>query len=160
MEQLRYIIEDNTIAEILGVQNFSTKESAVLELVKNAYDAHAQNLRLVISDTEIIISDDGVGMNREILDSYWMHIGKTSKDYMENGRVMAGSKGIGRFAMARLGKRTVVDSYRIGDTAIRWTTDWNTSNVETVLANTWRGTTIHISELRDRWTKREISKLA
>lgn len=34
MEQLQYIIEDKTIAELLGVQNFSTDESAILELVK------------------------------------------------------------------------------------------------------------------------------
>ncbi|MFR5590771.1 MAG: hypothetical protein ACLTKB_09985 [Lawsonibacter sp.] len=39
MEQLKYVIEDSTIAELLGVQNFTNDESAVLELVKNAYDA-------------------------------------------------------------------------------------------------------------------------
>ena len=38
MEKLEYIIEDSTIGEVLGVQNFSNEESAVLELVKNAYD--------------------------------------------------------------------------------------------------------------------------
>lgn len=41
MEQLKYIIEDSTIAELLGNQNFTNEESAVLELVKNAYDAKA-----------------------------------------------------------------------------------------------------------------------
>ena len=35
MEVLKYIVEDSTIAELLGVQNFSTDEAAVLELVKN-----------------------------------------------------------------------------------------------------------------------------
>lgn len=34
MEKLQYVIEDRTIAELLGVQNFSTDESAILELVK------------------------------------------------------------------------------------------------------------------------------
>lgn len=34
MEVLKYIVEDSTIAELLGVQNFSTDEAAVLELVK------------------------------------------------------------------------------------------------------------------------------
>ena len=38
MEELKYVIEDSTIAELLGVQNFSTDEAAILELVKNAYD--------------------------------------------------------------------------------------------------------------------------
>lgn len=41
MERLKYIVEDSTIAELLGVQNFTNKESAILELVKNAYDAQA-----------------------------------------------------------------------------------------------------------------------
>lgn len=35
MEELKYVIEDSTIAELLGVQNFSTDEAAILELVKN-----------------------------------------------------------------------------------------------------------------------------
>ena len=34
MEELKYVIEDSTIAELLGVQNFSTDEAAILELVK------------------------------------------------------------------------------------------------------------------------------
>ena len=43
MEELKYIIEDSTIAELLGVQNFTNAESAILELVKNAYDAEVLN---------------------------------------------------------------------------------------------------------------------
>lgn len=45
--KLQYIIEDETIAELLGVQNFSTDESAILELVKNAYDARASFVKLI-----------------------------------------------------------------------------------------------------------------
>lgn len=45
MEKLQYVIEDRTIAELLGVQNFSTDESAILELVKNAYDAQASYIK-------------------------------------------------------------------------------------------------------------------
>ena len=35
MEQLQYIIEDKTIAYLLGTNNFTNDESAVLELVKS-----------------------------------------------------------------------------------------------------------------------------
>ena len=45
-ETLKYIVEDKVLAEVLGRNNFSTKESAVLELVKNAYDAGAENLTI------------------------------------------------------------------------------------------------------------------
>ena len=49
VEKLEYIIEDSTIAEVLGVQNFTNEESAVLELVKNAYDAQAKKVTIVIA---------------------------------------------------------------------------------------------------------------
>ena len=159
MEQLRYVVEDSTIAEILGVQNFSTKESAVLELVKNAYDAQATELRIVISPSEITITDNGIGMNQEMIHTHWMHVGKSPKGYIENGRVMAGSKGVGRFALARLGADVIVDSHHDGDPAIRWTTDWNTSTVALLEAEMPCGTVIHISALRDRWTEKEIQQL-
>lgn len=34
MEHLQYVIEDSTIAYLLGVNNFTNDESAILELVK------------------------------------------------------------------------------------------------------------------------------
>lgn len=159
MEQLRYVVEDNTIAEILGVQNFSTKESAILELVKNAYDAQATELYIKINSSDIYIIDNGIGMNQEMIHSHWMHVGKSPKGYIENGRVMAGSKGIGRFALARLGSTVVVKSHHEGDQAIVWNTDWNSSTVETTEEALPKGTTIHISALRDRWTIKGVQQL-
>ena len=53
MEKLQYIIEDKTIAELLGVQNFSTDESAILELVKNSYDARSSYVKLIF-DKQLI----------------------------------------------------------------------------------------------------------
>ena len=63
MEKLQYIIEDETIAELLGVQNFSTDESAILELVKNAYDARASFVKLIFEKNSLTVIDDGIGMN-------------------------------------------------------------------------------------------------
>ena len=159
MEQLKYVVEDSTIAEILGVQNFSTKESAVLELVKNAYDAHANNLRIAISSEGITIVDDGLGMNRDMILTHWMHVGKSPKGYTENGRIMAGSKGVGRFALARLGRRAIVSSRRSGDDSIIWTTDWNTSGLEICSEELPYGTQIHILDPRDKWTRKGVLQL-
>ena len=159
MEQLRYIVEDNTIAEILGVQNFSTKEAAVLEMVKNAYDAQAKKISIAISPTEIVISDNGRGMSLDTIRTHWMHVGKSPKGYIENGRVLAGSKGVGRFALARLGKSATVDSHKSGSSVIRWSTDWNTCTVETIHSKMQIGTKIHISELRDKWNKNSSTQL-
>ena len=76
MEQLQYIIEDRTIAALLGEQNFTNKESAVLELVKNAYDAGATLLTISFENDAIIVSDNGVGMDEAGIRQNWMHIGK------------------------------------------------------------------------------------
>ena len=72
MEVLKYIVEDSTIAELLGVQNFSTDEAAVLELVKNAYDANALNLKIKFQNNQMVIQDDGIGMNVE--DIKWSYV--------------------------------------------------------------------------------------
>ena len=79
MEKLQYVIEDKTIAELLGVQNFSTDESAVLELVKNAYDAKASYVKLVFEGGVLKVIDDGIGMS--LLDKI-LYIA----DYIEPGR--------------------------------------------------------------------------
>lgn len=80
MERLKYIVEDSTIAELLGVQNFTNKESAILELVKNAYDAQANNVSITFSDRSIVIIDDGIGMSKSTICENWMHVGKVTKD--------------------------------------------------------------------------------
>ena len=49
MSKLTYKIEDRVIAKVLGIQNFTTDEAAVLELVKNAYDAGATKVDLSFS---------------------------------------------------------------------------------------------------------------
>lgn len=166
MEKLRYIVEDSILAELLGVQNFSTKESAVLELIKNAYDACAINLKIKISKYEIEIADDGIGMNREDLTSGWMHIGKSNKQYeiediQGRKRIQAGSKGVGRFALARLGKNVELYSHKEGDAPIRWITDWNSSELyEDNLVVDSIGTRMVITDLRDSWKKTEVENLS
>lgn len=164
MEKLQYIIEDRTLAELLGVQNFSTDESAILELVKNAYDAYASFVKLVFEDNTLVIIDDGIGMDEEDIKYNWMHVGKSTKEYeiiVENNpaRILAGSKGVGRFAIARLGMSASVISKKENRTGVIWNTDWNTSTVsvdETILN---KGTKIIIKELRVKWNKKKVQNL-
>lgn len=163
MEKLEYIIEDSTIAEVLGVQNFSNEESAVLELVKNAYDALARDVIIIISRTQIVIEDNGVGMNRQKIIEAWMHVGKSDKEYLvgsgEAARVMAGSKGVGRFAIARLGARASVFTKMRNQQAVLWKTDWNTNTLEMYLETKESGTKILIENLRDNWTEARVRNL-
>ena len=167
MEKLKYIVEDSTVAELLGVQSFTNKESAILELVKNAYDAQASNVSITFSNNSIVILDDGIGMSKNTIYENWMHVGKSNKEYRlmgtecRDGRVLAGSKGVGRFALARLGASVVVYSAKKDETPIKWTTDWNESILEdfTNKENLQIGTRIEIFELRDRWTEKSIKNL-
>lgn len=164
MENLKYVVEDKTIAQLLGVQNFNNKESAVLELVKNAYDANAKNLIISITKNKIVFEDDGIGMNEETIRKNWMHVGRSDKDYSigtgENTRVLAGSKGIGRFALARLGENVSLHSKKKDCKAILWKTDWNESILD-FEENTSLdiGTIIEITNLRDNWTEKTIKNL-
>lgn len=163
MERLSYIIEDSTIAEVLGVQNFSNEESAVLELIKNAYDAQSSDVIVTISKTQITIEDNGIGMNRQKILQFWMHVGKSDKKYVvgkgETARVLAGSKGVGRFAIARLGAIASVFSKMKGHEAVLWKTDWNINTIETYLERKEEGTKIVIEKLRDNWTESRVRNL-
>ena len=164
MEKLQYIIEDKTIAELLGVQNFSTDESAVLELVKNAYDAHASFVKLIFEDSRLIVLDDGSGMDVDDIRQKWMHVGKSTKDYtttLENNqkRVLAGSKGVGRFALARLGEAASVQSKKDGSPCVVWKTDWVSSTVSVDDTINDRGTKIIIECLRAKWNKKKVENL-
>lgn len=167
MERLKYIVEDSTIAELLGVQNFTNKESAILELVKNAYDAQANNVSITFSDRSIVIIDDGIGMSKSTICENWMHVGKSDKGYSlsgtedNDGRVLAGSKGVGRFALARLGASVNVYSAKKGEIPVKWTTDWSESILDDLTneENLPLGTRIEISALRDRWTEKSIKNL-
>lgn len=167
MERLKYIVEDSTIAELLGVQNFTNKESAILELVKNAYDAQANNVSITFSDRSIVIIDDGIGMSKSTICENWMHVGKSDKGYSlsgtedNDGRVLACSKGVGRFALARLGASVNVYSSKKGEIPVKWTTDWSESILDDLTneENLPLGTRIEISALRDRWTEKSIKNL-
>lgn len=124
-------------AKLIGLENFSTEEGAVIELVKNTYDADANNCILIFDlkikiektvdkegneiqiekfekeNSRIFIIDNGIGMNDKIIQNQWMTIGTDNKLYehtTELGRVKTGAKGIGRFALNRLGMLTDMTS--------------------------------------------------
>ena len=164
MEYLKYVIEDSTIAKLLGIQNFTSDEAAVLELVKNSYDAEAVNLTLEFKSNSLTIKDDGKGMSDEDIKRHWMHIGKSDKGYevldkYNNKRIQAGSKGVGRFALARLGEYIELLSKKKDSIGVFWKTDWNNSTIEYIDSYEETGTCIQIKSLRNNWTLSRIRNL-
>lgn len=161
MKKLQYTIEDKAIAELFGRQNFSTKEAAIFELVKNSYDSGSKKCLITINDSQIIISDFGKGMNEADIANNWMHVGRSNKGYKDKDtdRVLAGSKGVGRFAIARLGGYSEVFTKKKNDVSFLWSTDWENTELEEIndLAN--QGTSISISMLRENWRNKDIKQL-
>lgn len=86
--------------------------AAVVELVKNSYDADANHIQIsfdATSDNKLIleINDDGHGMTQDTVINKWLvpsTSDKLKRRKSPNGRIMQGRKGIGRFASAILGE--------------------------------------------------------
>ena len=113
--QLSFTIESRIIRE-LGERLVKQPEIALLELVKNSYDADAKSCTIEYRyPSEIVVRDDGHGMTLEEFKNGWMRIGTSSKESestsREFGRVITGEKGIGRFAVRFLGKELHLDSF-------------------------------------------------
>jgi signal transduction histidine kinase len=107
--------------------------TAILELVKNAYDADAENVKIKLSfqdDRSIIeVVDDGHGMDYKLVTEKWM-VPSTSdkirqKRSLNKKRPLQGRKGIGRYAASILGndlflKTTDKDSLLTTELLIDW----------------------------------------
>lgn len=113
MAKLPFSVSART-AKLIGQENFSNAEGAIIELVKNAYDADASHCILIFDNKDkdpskhfLYIVDNGSGMDKTIIEKQWMQIGTDNKlqnSQSANGRIKTGAKGIGRFALNRLGQ--------------------------------------------------------
>src|SRR5436189_1112990 len=112
-QHVRFSVDAGLINR-LGRELVARQETAVSELVKNAYDADATWVELSFEDGEkpggtLKLEDDGSGMNRRELINGFMRLSSTDK--VDNPisplfkRRRAGQKGIGRFAAQRLGNK-------------------------------------------------------
>ena len=114
----------------LGLQMYSTLPPVIGELVANAWDANATRVEITIPEgqineqtSEIIISDDGIGMSDEDIRNKYLIIGrdrradeKTDVTPGENGRKVMGRKGIGKFSAFGIAKEIDIESVKNGET--------------------------------------------
>jgi len=144
---------------------------ALLELIKNAYDADASICSVKFDGQHVEIIDDGHGMTeQEFLDN-WMQIATPDKQRANESRdyhrTVTGSKGIGRFAVRFLGRHlrleTVASSKISGEkTLLVVDFDWEKIDaanylhtfeipyeVRTVSSNQKSGTRLIVDKLRD-----------
>jgi signal transduction histidine kinase len=110
------------VAMQLGRESISNSIVAISELVKNAYDADAERVRIRFAGLGtdhplLVIEDDGNGTPYEELRRQWMIIGTSNKLVTQRSskkkRVLTGEKGLGRLGLDRLSKKTVVRTFSI-----------------------------------------------
>ncbi len=111
--------------DMLGRQQIATVQNALAELFKNAHDAYAKHVRVDYFEDDgpggkgfLMVRDDGVGMTRDDFENKWLVLGTESKlgdgrakHYRPSGeevRPISGEKGIGRLAIALLGRQVLV----------------------------------------------------
>lgn len=95
-------------ARLIGRENIASSKGAIIELVKNAYDADSPFCIVYFSEDSLYIIDAGEGMTQSTIINHWMTIGTNNKEgdfFTKSGRVKAGAKGIGRFALDKLGSK-------------------------------------------------------
>lgn len=172
------------IIRTIGDQLISGPEAAVIELVKNAYDADATAVTVKFFPPlqpgagRIIVQDNGHGMTLADIQDKWMEPATTSKVGTRRspgfGRVMMGYKGIGRFAAAKLGGRMALNSTskRGGELVevLIPELDWSIFNGDTYLsdiaidyyiepARGKTGTLLEIIDLNEAWPEAKINRL-
>ena len=110
MDELKFKVSTG-LKSILGQDLITSDNIAILELVKNSYDAHATKVLITFEKDSIIIADNGKGMSLNDLQNKWLFVGYSAKsDGTEDAsyrskfkRNFAGAKGIGRISCDRLG---------------------------------------------------------
>jgi signal transduction histidine kinase len=124
--KLKWRFDVNTF-RLLGRDLITDRITALFELVKNSYDANAENVIIEFinvgtknNDSKILIKDDGIGMTISDIQNKWMVIGTNSKrkdlySPLPYKRRYIGEKGIGRFAVDKLGQRVNIRTRQKGD---------------------------------------------
>ncbi|ELO0984833.1 sensor histidine kinase [Citrobacter freundii] len=127
----------------LGRESISSSTVAVSELIKNAYDADAENVNITFylrqngAISTLLIKDDGLGMNTNTIAEHWLKIGTNNKAITEfstsKRRILTGAKGLGRLGIDRLCKRMILFTKQSGqDYVTQLNVDWrryeNTNN--------------------------------
>jgi signal transduction histidine kinase len=171
----------------LGEELNPNPDQGVLELVRNAYDADATRCLVMLEDVAleggtITIRDWGDGISRDGVSNGWLVLGRSAKNVTMRtgaGRLQVGQKGLGRLAALRQGTvaelRTWPRSRKGAKTGrieheviLEWTLFDRAETVDDVPVDvltrevdpTDCGTEIVIRNLRRRWTRPEVKRLA
>lgn len=183
---------DVSAFRLIGRDLITDRITALFELVKNCYDANATEVTIVFhragessQKNRITITDNGHGMSFEDVRDKWMVIGTSSKrrnpiSAPPFSRRCVGEKGIGRFAVDKLGDYLEISTKQEKtpdwlSVRINWNQYQKTSEEEQALRlfteienayvlipakeKTEHGTILTIEDLHDVWKKKDIIRL-
>lgn len=167
-----------------GEDLIKNESIALLELVKNSYDAcaHTCTIDFNMENEELqslIITDDGFGMNLNTIQTVWLVIGTDFKHKKLEpnccGRFPLGEKGIGRLGVHKLGNKITLISKTTKDKEVYLDINWETLNrakeindfiievkekeIPTCFKNGETGTRIIIYDLKMIWDRRQIREV-
>ena len=172
----------------LGDQLIRSESIAILELIKNAYDACANKVTIRMKNVdnpsigEIIIEDDGWGMDYDLVKDVWLQPGTTYKKNQLNdesyispcNRIPLGEKGIGRFGVHKLGYEIELVTKKRLKKEVHLNINWEKFDNDDLLNKIpidliekspevfepgKTGTKIIIRNLRTKWTRGSIREL-
>ena len=173
------------VFESLGKDLVTNDIVAVIELVKNSYDAYARNVWIRFGENEpggpcLEIEDDGQGMTEEILEDVWCMVATPFKEEHpltkrgKGRRRVAGEKGLGRLSTLRLGKRlhmlTQTENSPCWEVSVNWDALLEADDLSESFVNyrpysqespfsTGSGTMLTIYDLNSHWDQGRISDL-
>ena len=167
--------------QLLGDQLIRDPHIAVFELLKNSYDADATDVTVTLKDIEredkasIIIEDDGSGMAFDTVLNVWLEPGTDYRARQRSqgqrsprhGRLPMGEKGIGRFAVHKLGRDVELVTRTEGKNEVVVELDWDVMEKKDYLSEAAlqvrerrpvvfvgrSGTRITVKRLRQPWTR-------
>lgn len=167
----------------LGADLVTNDVVAVIELVKNSYDALATRVDVRFGGDKghpyLDILDDGVGMDRQTIEQSWCVVATPYRQRnpvtIKGDRVrrVAGEKGLGRLSAARLGKRIDMLTRAANEPCWQVTVDWSSlsseDDLDTCFAACQRftgrfpfadtGTRVRILDLNSDWDEERVADL-
>ena len=128
-------------ARLIGRENVSNLEGALIELIKNTYDADAKKCVVYYENStdRLFIIDNGIGMNKDVIINNWMTIGNSTKKesvFTKSGRVNTGEKGIGRFALDRISEKCTMLTVSKNE-RFEWLVNWENFDSSEMITDTY-----------------------
>jgi len=142
MSKTLYFKTNTLLKNLVGKDLINDDNIAIVELIKNSYDAKSEKVLVRFTkfstkekstiSSQIIIADEGSGMDFPDIEDKWLNIAYSEKKLLEqeNGAYLAGNKGIGRFSCDRLGEQLDLLTRRKGGDLLHLQIQWSDFEIE------------------------------